>query len=122
MNRILFPLVSALLPFAGLSPVSIASARTDASPAAGYCAKNPQACSDATERVRKRCADDPAACERKQARLHDKRAELKVRCEADPAACEQKKQEFRERLRQRHRDRVSPAGETPPIIQPKPSS
>ena len=145
MNRILpSPILALLLCAAALPMLPVATpARADETPAAGYCAQNPQACADAAERIRKRCADDPAACEQVRDRLQqakakceadpaacnekkeqfrEKRDALKARCEADPAACEQKKQEFRERLRDRRRDKVSPAGDTPPIITPKPAS
>jgi chromosome segregation ATPase len=108
--------------------------------AAEYCKQHPEACAAAARGLQERCAADPAACERAHERVED----LKDRCADNPAACEAKKQELRERadklrercaanpdecqaqtdkLRERLQDRrkrMSPAGETPPTIPPKP--
>ncbi len=106
-----------------------------------YCANHREECAAAAERLKQRCADDPAACEKARTRLQDlkarcdadpaaceqkkeqlreRREALKARCDADPTACEEKKREFRDRLKERRDAKLSPAGQTPPIIPPKP--
>lgn len=88
------------------------------------CSADPQACERAHERfedAKARCAADPQACEEKKQQLRERGQKLRERCAADPEACQHKKQQLRERLRQRRDGGISPAGETPPIIPPKPA-
>lgn len=139
MNRILIRLVPALLLAAALSALPAQAADPAVT---DYCAKNPDTCTEAAERIRQRCADnpttcekatkraqdlkvecaaDPAACEEKKEQLRERRDILEAKCDADPAVCEEKKQKFRDKLQQYRRHHVSRAGETPPTIPPRPS-
>ena len=69
------------------------AARAASGAACDYCREHPEACAAAGERLKQRCAADPAACER----VHERVDDLKARCAANPDACEARKQELRER-------------------------
>ena len=133
-------LPAAVLPALLWLSAAMLPATSLAAQASDYCANHPEACAAAAERLqarcdadpaacaqvhervedlKARCAEDPAACEAKKQELRDRGQQLQDRCKADPDACEAQKQKLRERLKAR-RDRLAPAGETPPTIPPKP--
>ncbi|WP_293373873.1 hypothetical protein [Nevskia sp.] len=131
----LLGLLFAVVGWAQAADDSAASDRCAANPAAcdrlhylkKRCADDPSTCDekkealrDKAQELRERCAADPTACEEKKEAFREKRQQLRDRCDADPEACEQKKRKLRERLKARRDGGISPAGETPPIIPPKP--
>lgn len=67
------------------------------------CTDSPDRCLAATERAEKmkaKCAEDPAACEARRAKFEQRKAEYEKRCAENPEECAERKARHEERRKQ----------------------